>query len=175
MKYILPRYTASFECACTAREVAERVSEFAQSPSGELVIEQPYLPDAQNIILRASTGDYLYYNSFLPIVNIDLNESDGKTAVSILFELKKGAKIWIVLLSVFALLFAAALSAFLIAGQLISPLPLLFPLAMLIFVFILSNIGLYFSSKDILSTLFSALNGEDDRTPPLIRKPKRIV
>ncbi|MBQ4313091.1 MAG: hypothetical protein IJC18_02665, partial [Clostridia bacterium] len=138
-------------------------------------IEQPYLPDAQNIVLRASTGEYLYYNSFKPMVSVSFKESDGKTTVSILFELRKSTKVWIILLSVFALLFAAALFAFLIAGQLISPLPLLFPLAMLIFVFILSNIGLYFSSKDILSTLFSALTSEDDQTPPPIRKPKRIV
>lgn len=175
MKARFPCYATSFPCVCTAQEAAKRISETAAYQHNNLKIKEAYRTDIQKIVLSKSTDGYVYYNSFMPIVNIRMRQIDDRTEVSILFELKKSTKIMMALFSVLALLFEIMLLVLWIMNQLAAIGLLCLPLGMLAFSYALSSVSLFCSSKDVLRTVFAALTREDTKQLPSIRKTKNIA
>ena len=101
MKVGFPCYRSSFSCSCTVKNAMSRISETAARQHNNLKVLDACYSDAPKIILSANTGGYVYYNSFLPIVKVNMREQDGKTHLSLLFELQKSTKI---LMTLFALI-----------------------------------------------------------------------
>lgn len=174
MKVRFPCYTTSFTCACTVQEATKRISETVACQANNLNVIGAYYTGIQKIVLSVRTGEYLYYNSFMPIVNVELRRVDSKTQVFIFFELRKGTRILMTLFSMLALLFEITLLVHWIMGQLSTLALLCFPLGMMILSYTLSNVGLYFTSKGVLRILFEALACEDTKYTPSIHKSKYI-
>ena len=105
MRIGFPCYASSFACACTAQKAVARIYETAAHQHNNLKIIGACYGDSQKIILNASNGGYVYYNSFMPIVKVQMREVEGKTQVSILFELQKSTRILMILFFVLTLLF----------------------------------------------------------------------
>lgn len=169
-----PCYTTNFPCFFTLQEAMKRIAETVACHHNKLKVIETYYTGIQKITLSAHTGGYVYYNSFLPIANIEMRELDGQTHVSILFELQKSTKIFMSLFAVFALLFEITLIILWIMNQLTTHVLLCMPLLMMILSYILCNAGLYFSSKGVLRILFAALACENIEYTPSIHKSKYI-
>lgn len=174
MKVRFPCYNTSFPCACTVQEATKRISETVACQHNNLKVIEAYYSDVQKIVLSASTNGYVYYNSFMPIANIEIRELDGRTQVSILFELKKSTKVLMTLFSALVLIFEISLLVLWVMNQLAIFALLCFPLGMLILSYALSTVGLFFSSKGVLRILFVALTREDTKCVPSIYKSKHI-
>ena len=174
MKTIFPCYSASFPCACAVQEAMQKIFETVACQHNNLKVIEAYYTGIQKIVLCARTDGYVYYNSFMPILNIEMREVDNTTQVSIFFELQKSTKILMTLFSMLALLFEITLLVLWIMGQLSTLALLCFPLGMMIFSYTLSDVGLYFSSKGVLRILFVALACEDTKYTPSIHKSKHV-
>ena len=174
MKVRFTCYTTSFLCVCTVQEVTRRISETVACQHNNFKLVKAYYAGVQKIVLSTHTGGYLYYNSFMPIVNVEMRGVDGKTQVSIFFELQKSTKILMTLFSMLALLFEITLLVLWIMNQLATLGLLCFPLGMVILSYTLSTVGLYFSSKGVARILFMALVREDEKYTPSIHKFKYI-
>lgn len=174
MKARFPCYATSFPCVCTVQEATKRISETVACQHNNLKVIDAYYTGVQKIVLSARTGGYVYYNSFVPIVNIEMREVDGKTQVSVFFELQKSTTIFMKLFSMLVLLFEITLLVLWIMNQLTTLALLCFPLGMLILSYALSTVGLYFSSKGVLRILFVALAREDTKNTPSIHKSKYV-
>lgn len=174
MKARFPCYATSFSCICTVQEATKRILETVACQHNNLKVIEAYYIGVQKIVLSAHTGGYVYYNSFMPIVNIEMREVDGKTQVSVFFELQKSTTIFMKLFSMLALLFEITLLVVWMMNQLTTLALLCFPLGMIILNYTLSTVGLYFSSKGVLKILFEALIGEDSKCILAIRKYKHI-
>lgn len=175
MKDSFPCYASSFLCVCTMQDATKRIYEAAACQHNNLKIIKAYDTSIHKIVISDSTGSYIYYNSFKPIVNIGLKDVDGKTQVSVLFELQKSIKVLMTLFSILALLFEITLLVLWIMNQLSTPVLLCLPLGLMILSYTLSAVGLYFSSKGVLRILFMALTYEDAKYMPPIHKPKGTV
>ncbi|MGN0517300.1 MAG: hypothetical protein ACI4II_01085 [Acutalibacteraceae bacterium] len=99
MKLGLFRYATSFKCNSTVEEATKRIFEAALCEDNNLEVVRACYDGAQKITLNSSTGSYIYHNSFMPIVNIDIEESDGVSLIHILFELKQRTKMFMMLFS----------------------------------------------------------------------------
>lgn len=174
MKARFPCYATSFSCVCTVQEATKRIAETVACQHNNLKVIEAYYTGVQKIVLSASTDGYVYYNSFMPTANIEMRELDGRTQVSILFELKKSTKVLMTLLSALALLFEITLLVLWIMNQLAIFALLCFPLGMLILSYALSTVGLFFSSKGVLRILFVSLSRGDAKYIPSIHKVKHI-
>ena len=174
VKARFPCYTTSFSCVCTVQEATTRISETVACQHNNFKVIKAYYTGVQKIVLSTHTGGYLYYNSFMPIVNVEMGGVDGKTQVSIFFELQKSTKILMTLFSMLALLFEITLLVFWMTNQLETLVLLCFPLGMMILSYTLSTVGLYFSSKRVSRILFVALAREDAKYTPSIHKSKYI-
>ena len=169
-----PCYSSYFPCNSSLQEAMKRISDTVVCHHNKLNVINTYYIGVQKITLRAHTGGYVYYNSFLPIVNIELRELDDQTQVSVLFELPKSTKVLMTLFSLFALLFEIILVVLCIINQLETLTLLCFPLGMMILSYTLSDVGLYFSSKGVLRILFVALACKNIEYTPSIHKSKYI-
>lgn len=89
MKARFPCYATSFLCVCTVQEATKRISETVACQHNNLKVIDAYYTGVQKIVLSARTGGYVYYNSFMPIVNIEMREVDGKTQVSVFLSCRK--------------------------------------------------------------------------------------
>lgn len=163
MKIGFPCYARFFSCGCTAQEATKKILETVACKHNNLKVIETQCTYVQKIVLSAHTGGYVYYNSFMPIVNIEIREVGCKTQVSVFFELKKSTKIWMKLYSVLLLLSEIVLLVFWMINQLATPALLCLPLGMMTLSYILSTVGLYFSSKRVLGILFVALDCEDTK------------
>lgn len=174
MKTRFPCYTTSFPCVCTVQQATKKILETVTCQRNNLKIVESYYNGFQTIVLSASTDGYVYYNSFMPIVNIGMREVYDETQVSILFELKRSTKILMSLFAVLTLLFEITLLVLWIMNQLAIIGLLCLPLGMLIFSYVLSSVGLFFSSKAVLRIVFAALTCEDTKQLPSIYINKHI-
>lgn len=174
MKARFPYYATSFPCVCTVQEAMKRISDTVACQHNNLKVIDAYYTGVQKIVLSARTGGFVYYNSFMPIVNIEMREVDGKTQVSVFFELQKSTTIFMKLFSTLVLLFEITLLVLWRMNQLATLALLCFPLGMLILSYALSIVGLYFSSKGVLRILFVALSREDTKNTPSIHKSKYV-
>lgn len=174
MKARFPCYATSFPCICTVQEATKRISDTVACQHNNFKVIEAYYTGVQKIVLSARTGGYVYYNSFIPIVTIEMREMDGKTQVSVFFELQKSTTIFMKLFSMLALLFEITLLVLWIMNQLATIALLCFPLGMIILSYTLSTVGLYFSSKGVLRILFVALARGDTKTTPSIHKSKHV-
>ena len=174
MKARFPCYATSFPCICTVQEATKRISDTVACQHNNFKVIETYYTGVQKIVLSARTGGYVYYNSFMPIVTIEMREMDGKTQVSVFFELQKSTTIFMKLFSMLALLFEITLLVLWIMNQLATIALLCFPLGMIILSYTLSTVGLYFSSKGVLRILFVALARGDTKNTPSIHKSKHV-
>ena len=174
MKVGFPCYTASFPCFFTTLEATRRISETVISQHKNLKIIQVHNNGYQNIVVSTNASGYIYYNSFMPIVSIEMREVNRKTQVSVLFELKKSTKVLITFFSMLALLFEVVLLVFWAMNQLVMPILLCFPLGLMILNYALSAVGLYFSSKGVFRILFATLTHEDTKCVLHVHKSKYI-
>ena len=172
MKAGFPHYAASYLCVCTLQEAMKRTSEAVVCQHNNFKVTEAYYKGVQKVILRASTGECLYYNSFMPIVTIEMREEDGKTQVSNFYELQKSTKIFMKILFALVLLFETVFLILWIMKQLSTLALLCFPLGMLMVSYALSSVGLYFSSKEVLRILFVTLTREDAKNAPSLHKSK---
>lgn len=168
LKTAFPCYGADFPCNCKAQEAAQRISEAAACQSNCFKIRETDDTGVQKIVLSAFTGSYVYHNSFLPVIYMEMAEANGITQVRVLFELKKAVKIVMAAFSVIALLLEILLAVYWALNRLAAPALLFFPLGMLVYIWAMGRIGLYFSSKRVLKTLFLALTGEDSGRAPAV-------
>ena len=171
MNIIFPRYRSSFICACTAQDATKRISETVADNHNHLRIIELLYSDAPKIIVASSTGEYVFYNSFKPIVSIRITEEDNKTHISALFELQKHTKILMTIFSILMLLFEIML--FETAIQLETPALLCIPCSLMFLCYIFCSVGLLLSSKEVLSTLFVALTCGNSHSFPSIHKCNR--
>lgn len=169
-----PCYATSFPCVCTIQEAMKRILDTVACQHNNLKVINAYYTGVQKIVLSASTGGFVCYNSFMPNVNIEMREVEGKTQVSVFFELQKSTTIFMTLFSMLVLLFEITLFVLWMMNQLATLALLCFPLGMLILSYALSNVGLYFSSKGVLRILFVALTREDTMNTPPIHKSKYV-
>ena len=160
MRFFFPRYVTFFSCGCTVQESLMKISETVLHQHNGLKVMGTYYTGTQEIVLRSRTGDYLHYNSFMPVVNIDVRDAEGKTKVSVSFELPKSTRLIMKAFSVLALLFEIGLIILFIMNQLSTPVILCLPLGMMIFSYTLCTVGLYFSSKNVLRVLLETLTCE---------------
>ena len=174
MKIGFPCYVTSFPCACTVQEVTKRIAETAACKNNNLKILKTFYTDIQKIVLSASTGGYVYYNSFMPVASINLRVSENETLVFISFDLKKSTKVLMIVFYVLVFLFELALLALWVTNQLASIGLLLFPLGLLTCSYVLSVVGLFFSSKGVLRILFDALASDSAQHLPILHKSRFI-
>lgn len=173
MKVRFPCYASVYPCNCTAQEAAARITEMAENQKNYFKIMQAFNAASQYMVLCTKTEGLVYHNSFMPIVSIHMHETNENTQVSVLFELKKSVKVFVVLLSVLMILFEMVFFAFYIANQLVTPALLCCPLGLIILCYTLCTCGLYFSSKGVLRILFATLAGEDTKNIPPVQKFKQ--
>lgn len=169
MKFKFPCFISIFPCACSLEEATNKIVETVSHRHSNIRILQAYYDGSQKIILNTHTDGFLYYNSFMPITSIEIREANRKTQISIFFELQKATKILMMLISAVLILFEMALLVLWIMEQL-STFALLFPLSLLFLSYILSNAGLYFSSRGVLRTLYAALACNGIKYMPPIHK-----
>lgn len=149
-------YATSFSCDYTLNEATKRILETVACQHNNLSITRAYYSDGQNVILSTRTGTFVWYNSFLPSINIKMSEEDPKTQVSIFFELQRSTKQLMKLITLLVLLFETTLLVLWIMNKLVTPVLLCLPLGTMIFIYILSSVGLFISSKRVLRILFVA-------------------
>ena len=128
----------------------------------------------QKIILSSHTGSYLFCNSFLPIIDIEIIDVHGKTRVFALFNLKKSTKVVMAIFYVFAFLFEISFLVHQMTHQLMIFPQLLYPFGIILLSYTLSTVGFYFSSKGVLRILFASLNHECTECMPSIYKSRYI-
>ena len=174
MKARFPCYTTHFSCICTLQEAMKRITGVVLCRHNHLNIVTAYYTGIQKIVLTSHTGEYVYHNSFMPIVNIELAEVVEKTLVTVSFELQKSTKIMMKLFFVLALLLEMTLLILWIMNRLTTLAMLCYPLGLMIFICTLSTIGLYFTSREILGILFEALTCENTKNAPSIHKSNHI-
>lgn len=170
MKLEFPHYATSFECNCTVEEAENRISKVIADQQNNLQILEISYTDVIRIGLSVSTGGYVYYNSFKPFVSIEIGKLKDKTLISIVFELKKSTKNYLMLFFFLALLFEASLLIFRITNQLTISILVFLPFGMLFSSYLLSSVGLFLASKDVLKILFGALTHDDRIQFPNIQK-----
>lgn len=172
MKAIFPCYASSFRCACTIQEATKRIFESVACQPNNLKIIKADDADIQKIDLSASTGGYVYHNSFMPLVEIGMKNEDDGTQISAIFKLHKSTKVLMTVVFVFALLLEIVLLVHLIVKRAVTSASLCLLPGMMILTYILGAVGLYFSSKGVLKILFEALTGENGKDLPSIHKTK---
>jgi len=89
MNNIFPSYTTSFLCNCTTQEAMERISKAVACQGNYLDLVKAYYIGVQKIRLDAHTGSYLYCNSFMPTIDIEILDQQEKTQICAIFQLKK--------------------------------------------------------------------------------------
>ena len=156
MKRTFPWFVTSLQCDCTKQQVIDRIEKAVACKSNNLEI----LQKNEALILQANAGSYMYFNSFMPIITVDIASKENQSFIRITFKLKKSVRAMLVFLTVFALFFEALILYFALTSQLTTYLLLFLPVGFLIFIFLLSIFGLYFSSKSVSGILSEALNGE---------------
>ena len=165
---LLPCYTVSFSCDCTVCEATQRILKAADWEANYFKIKEVTCSNAKKFLLSTSTGSFLYRNASMPIVSIEIGESDGSTQISMSFELRKSVKVFTVVYGVCALLLLLFLSLYCVVMKEIT-LALCFPIGLLLIVFAISHIGLSFASKDVFWILFVAIMGDDKHIPRIHR------
>lgn len=162
MKVKFPNYSVSMLCNCTAKDITNKILKTVECKSNNLkVLRVTYCKGIQKIDLSACNEGYLYYNSFMPIVNIEVEEGNDKTQISMFFKLHKSTKMLMKLFFLLILIFAIALLTLCILNQLSTNKLLFFPLGMFIFSYTLSAVELYISSKEVLRILVLAITDDD--------------
>ena len=172
MKVKFPQYFSSFLCDYPTQEAKNRVLNMASCKNNNLKIEKEYCDDSQQIILSSNTNSYLYRNAFLPVVSINIRESNGKTNFELLFALRKSVKVFMILYFFLALLFELILLVQCVTEHLSMSAIVFLPLGILICSYALCTLGLFFSSKRVFEILFSSLNDEASNHIPKIHKYK---
>lgn len=165
-----PRYTASFECECSIQESMKRIIDVASCTNNCLQTVKASYSGTQKIVLNAHTGGYIYYNSFLPVVEIDIGTIESGSLYSITFELRRSVKTIITIISIFAVLYEIALLVFWLTDQLSAIILLCLPIGILLFMFVLSSVGLKLASKRILRILFEAITQKSAKSLSLLYK-----
>lgn len=174
MNIVFPSYVTSFLCNCTMQEAMERILEAVACQGNNLNIIKVYFMGVQKIILSSHTGSYLYHNSFMPIIDIEIVDVHGKTQVYALFGLKKSTKVVMMIFYVFVFLFEISLLVHQMTHQLTIFPQLFYPLGIILLSYTFSIAGLFFSSKGVLGILYAALTREDTKNIPSIHKSKHI-
>lgn len=169
MNILFPHFTTFFTCDCTLQEAMQKISETVECKQNALKILSVYNNGTQNIALKAcSKGYILYYNSFLPMIQMQIREYEYRSQISISFELKRSTKALYIVFFVILMLCEAYLLFYLAMNRANLSVQMLIPLAMMAFFFVLSTLGLYFSSKSVLKVLYFALTSNNQNTyPPL--------
>lgn len=156
MKKALPSYSVSFSSRFSFEDTLKVVCNIASDPVNRLKLMNTYSPDMTHIVLLKKNDGLISYNSFLPIICIDLKTSTEKVDVSIVFQLKKQTRWMYIILNMFLLLFGIVMLfkfGFLAFRQV-----LIIPIAMMFILYILCYSGLYFSSKSIMKTFTESLS-----------------
>ena len=163
MKRIFPRYSSSFECDYALEEAQNRIKKTVSSELKRFEIIEENPEDPYHIVLASSTGIYLYRNSFMPIVSIDMKESNGKTKFNMLFELRTSVKLFVIVYTAFLLFLEILFLA-------VMPVAFAAPIIIGIFAYVLSITGLRSASKQVLKILFLSLSDERAENIPTINK-----
>lgn len=145
---------ASFRSSYTISESIYQLKQIAENEQYPIKIIKE---NGNTLTLLTSTGSMLYYNSFMPIAEINLQNSGNKTNVLISFSLRKSVKIGGLLLSALALLVECNLFVLLAKRELISDGIIFFPFGLWLFGFLMYSIGLYMSSRRVFKLLRSVL------------------
>ena len=154
MRAVFPCYIANFSCGYTVQEATRRILESDVGQNSDRKIMETDDLDSQKIRLKTHQhSGFLWHNSYMPIVHIELRKIAQGTRVSMVFELPKFVKIGTLIYSMIAGIFEIAMLASWFCRQLPTPWLLCIPLGMAIVAHILGNAGLYFSSKDVFDTL----------------------
>lgn len=151
-------YSTSFSCDYTLNEATKRILETVACQHNNLSITRAYYSCVQNVILSPRTNTFVWRNSFSPRITIKMCEENQKTQVSIFFELQRSVKRLMNLIELLVLLYEITLLVLWIMNQLVTPVLLCLPLGTMIFIYILSSVGLLISSKRALRILFVAFD-----------------
>ena len=136
---LFPSYETTFSCDCSLQEATERIAKAAAWKTNELKIKKAcYCAGTQKFILHFDPG---YRNSFVPVISLEIKETEQGVSVSAIFSLHKIVEIGTLILCAFALLFGAI-------GLFAA------------FSYVSSWVGLRFSVKRPLEALHYALTGE---------------
>lgn len=104
MNIPLPYCTASFSCDYSTQEVMQKISETVKCMQNTLKILKVFNDGTQNMVLCACfDGNLLGYNSFLPIVKLQIEAIEYRSKISISFELRKITKVILSVCSAFLL------------------------------------------------------------------------
>ena len=174
MKLGFPYYVTSFPCECTVQEATERIWKAVAWPGNDLKMKEASYSGRQKMVLHATTRGVLGRNSFLPMITVEIAGMGGETRVYMTFELKKSIKTMTAVFSVYCILFEAMLLPNLFTAILSEDLSTLLssclPLGLMAFSWAMDTIGLRFSSREPLWTLFDALTqGSKERLPKIHR------
>ncbi len=170
MRTRFPCYESSFLSLCSVHEAIYRISDVSAIQGDYILINKLSCCGGAKIILSVNTYGYLYYNSFLPIVTIEMEEAGTQTHVHVLFELKKSTRLLVSLILLIALLFILAFLGLSITNQLVNNWLFLFPLGFAVFIYLLCSIGLLLSSKSALGVIHKILaRGDSEDLPPICR------
>lgn len=170
MKNRFPSYVTSFTCTCNPQEAANRILETVACKNNNLKLVEVSHSEIQKIVFRATTGSFLYYNSFLPLTTIEIKGINNGSFVSISFKLMKSVRIIMAICSIVAVLLELLEIAYVIwLTKQFTLFPQLFiPVGVILLGFSLSCIGLRSSSKGVLRKIFNVLPTEcADRLPSI--------
>ena len=166
MRAVFPCYIANFSCGYTVQEATRRILESDVGQNSDRKIMETDDLDSQKIRLKTHQhSGFLWHNSYMPIVHIELRKMNQGTRVSMIFELPRFVKIGTLIYSLIACTFEIDMLALWFGRQLPMPWLLCLPLGMAIVAHILGNAGLYFSSKDVFDTLLLDLSCDSVHSP----------
>jgi len=171
---LFKKYTASFYSPYTTQEASEIIAGFSAVRNNYTISDVTNRKDVYSSVILVSSDTPFKYNSFLPKISLLVEEEAEQTVVSLLFELKKFVKVFVVLFMIFALIFESSLLFAFIKDGVISSQPgllvaLILPIVMVLFMIGLCYSGFRSASMNELKTFFRELGDEGERMPLLER------
>lgn len=168
-------YKTSFECALSAQKVTDKISELVKQKHNNLQVVDSPSPSAKKIVLRSINDNYLFKNSYVPIVDIMIQERSAGVRLCLCFRLRKSICVLLSIFTLMLLLMEAVLLVNLINGQLAEIALYFMPFLLFILNLAICILGLYFSSKRVLETIFLDLNEGEFVKIPTLRLSFRCV
>ena len=154
MKSIFPKYTLLCRPKCSEQEIIERIENGLENNKSRFRIKSKRTQNPRFTII-SGTGSRIYYNSFMPVITIDIVNSD----VLLTAQLHKSIKIG---LSLFVLLFCML---FVLPAVFFAEIQAVIFLLLMFFIFsafayVMARLCLKRASREVLYDFYEIINLE---------------